>query len=99
MVKTALNSHLLHSYSSADDFTENLSSQQIVDFGNAHLGQPNASSDLTLRVFRDLLPETVMTRKEQDQQDPSDRKTLPGISNVFEIICQVGSLSLMNYEL
>ena len=89
MVKTALNSHLLRSYSSADDFSENLSSKQIADFGNAHLGTPNASSDMSLRVFRDLLPETVMSRKEQDKQDPADGKTLSGISSVFEIICQV----------
>ena len=87
---------MLRSYSSAEDYTENLSSKQIVDFGNAHLGKPNASSDLTLRVFHDLLPETVISRKEQDKQDSADRKTLPGISNVFEIICQVGSLQVYN---
>lgn len=89
MVKTALNSHLLRSYSSADDYSENLSSKQIVDFGNAHLGTPNASSDMSLRVFRDLLPETVLSRKEQDKADPAEGKTLSGISSVFEIICQV----------
>ena len=89
VVKTALNSHLLRSNSSADDYSENLSSKQIADFGNAHLGTPNASSDMSLRVFRDLLPTTVMSRKEQDKQDPADGKTLSGISSVFEIICQV----------
>ena len=73
----------------AEDYSEPLSSQQIVQFGNAHLGTPNVTSKLSLRVFSNLLPETVISRKEEDKDDPADGKTLPGISSVFEIICQV----------
>ena len=80
---------MLRSFSSAEDYSEPLSSQQIVEFGNAHLGTPNASSQMSLRLFSNLLPETVLSRKEEDNADPSDGKTLPGISSVFEIICQV----------
>ena len=89
VVKNALYHHLLRSFSSAEDYSEPLSSQQIVQFGNAHLGTPNVTSKLSLRVFSNLLPETVISRKEEDKDDPADGKTLPGISNVFEIICQV----------
>ena len=86
VVKTARNSHLLQSYSSAGDYSENLSSKQIADFGNAHLGTHKASSNKSLRVFRNLLPKTVMSRT---KEDPEDGKMFSGISSAFEIICQV----------
>ena len=88
-MKTALHSNLLRSDSSAPDYQEIRTSQQIVHFGNQHLGKPRASAELKKRIFTDLPPETVLSRKEMDKEDPSDSKTIPGISNVYEIICQV----------
>ena len=89
MVKTALNSNLLRSDSSAPDYQEIRTSSQIVSFGNQHLATPRSGAELTRRIFTDLPPETVLTRKSVDKQDPMDSKTLSGISNVYEVICQV----------
>ena len=49
VVKTALNSHLLQSYSSADDYSENLSSKQIADFGHLMHGIGHLMLALTCR--------------------------------------------------
>ena len=75
--------------SSAPGYREIDTSLQVVAFGNAHLAQPRSSSGIKERIFSDLLPATVGIRKELDSEDPLDSKTLSGISNVFEIICEV----------
>ena len=89
MVKTALNNNLLRSDSSAPDYQEIRTSGQIVSFGNKHLGNPRAGAAMKKRIFTDLPPEVVLRRKEIDKEDPCDSKTISGISNVYEIICQV----------
>ena len=88
-MKTALNQHLLRSDSTAPTYTEVKTSQQIVDFGNKHLSKPRSTAGLKEQVFSELLPATVLRRKELDSEDPTDSKTLHGIKSVFEIICQV----------
>ena len=89
VVKTALNNNLLRADSSADGYCEVKTSKQIVDFGNRHLGTPRAGADLRKRIFCDLPPDTVLRRKELDKEDPLNSKTVSGISNIYEIICQV----------
>ena len=89
VVKTALINNLLRSDSSAPNFQEIRTSKQIVSFGNQHLANPRASAELKKRIFTDLPAETVLGRKNLDKEDPSDGKTIAGISNVYEIICQV----------
>ena len=89
VVKSALNNNLLRADSSAPDFEEVRTSQQIVDFGNQHLSTPRAGAELKRRTFSDLPPATVLRQKELDKEDPADSKTIPGISSVYEIICQV----------
>ena len=88
-MKTALNQHLLRSDSTAPTYTEVTTSQQICDFGNKHLNKPRSGAGLKERIFSDLLPATVLGRKEQDSEDSTDSKTIHGIKSVFEIICQV----------
>ena len=88
-MKSALNNNLLRADSSAPDFQEVRTSQQIVDFGNRHLGTPRPGAELKKRIFSDLSPATVLMRKDIDKEDPNDSKTVKGISNVYEIICQV----------
>ena len=92
-MKSALNNNLLRADSSAPDFQEVRTSQQIVDFGNRHLGTPRAGAEL----FSDLSPATVLMRKDIDKEDPNDSKTVKGISNVYEIICQVRKTEKCEY--
>ena len=89
MVKTALNNHLLRADSSAPGYCEVDTSLQVVAFGNAHLAKPRYTSGIKERIFSDILPATVERRKALDKEDPLDSKTISGISNVFEIICEV----------
>ena len=89
VVKSALNNNLLRADSSAPEYREVRTSQQIVDFGNRHLTTPRAGAELKKRTFSNLLPATVLRQKEMDKEDPSDSRTIPGISSVYEIICQV----------
>ena len=96
VVKTALNNNLLRADSSADGYCEVKTSKQIVDFGNRHLGTPRAGADLRKRIFCDLPPDTVLRRKELDKEDPLNSKTVSGISNIYEIICQVSKTD--NYK-
>ena len=41
------------------------------------------------RCFVDLRPEDVLKRKEEVSEKPEEGKTIAGISNKFEYICQV----------
>ena len=89
VVKTALNNHLIRADSSASDYCEIDTSEQVVTFGKNHLGQPRPNSGIKERIFFDLPPATIQRRKELDKEDPLDSKTLSGIASVFEIICEV----------
>ena len=60
-----------------------------MSFGNKYLNKPRSGASLKERIFSDLIPATVLGRKEQDSEDTTDSKTLHGIKGVFEIICQV----------
>ena len=86
---SALNNNLLRADSSAPDYREVRTSQQIVDFGNRHLSTPRVDAELKKRTFSNLPPATILRQKEVDKEDPVDSKTIPGISNMYEIICQV----------
>ena len=89
VVKTALNQHLLRSDNSSSHYTEVKTSKQIKEFGEKHLSSPGTKAGIKERVFLDLLPDTILQKKEEDSKNPNQDKTLQGISSQYEIICQV----------
>ena len=86
---TNLLSFTLRADSSAGDYREINTSEEVVTFGNSHLGQPRPTSGIKKRVFFDLPHATIERRKEMDKENTLDSKTLLGISSVYEIICEV----------
>ena len=66
-------------------------SATLPEFGKRNLSNPGSKSKLDTREFINLLPDEVISRK----QDRPDSKTIAGISTKFQYVCKVINIIIL----